>query len=53
LESKVNTVLSDFNRLQESYVEDMRHQYIKEYNQEKLVMHTYEWLTKLEGFYTE
>lgn len=53
LESNIELMLSDFERLQESYVEDMRHQYNTEYNPEKLVTHTYEWLTKLEGFYTE
>jgi hypothetical protein len=53
LESLVSFVLDDFDACQEGYVNSMRTAFKSQYNLEKLVLHTYDWLTKLDGFETE
>lgn len=53
LTGRVDMLLDKFKYQQEYLVENMRQAYTTEYNPEKLVMHTYDWLTKLEGFGTE
>ena len=45
--------LAAFDSQQEHIVENMRAAFKNQYNPEKLVLHTYEWLTKLEGFETD
>jgi len=45
--------LASYSKMQEPFVESMRSMCAKNYKPENLVTHTYEWLTKLEGFYTE
>ena len=50
LNEKIDYVLSDYKNLQSFFVENMRKRFIQDYNQEKLVLHTHNWLSKLEGF---
>lgn len=53
LESHILSVMDDFNSCQEKYVGNMISEFKNQYDPMKLVLHTYEWLTKLEGFETE
>jgi len=53
LVDKVVDVLDNWGKYKPWQGEDMKEAYSRLYNPEKLVMHTYEWLTKLEGFETE
>lgn len=50
LNEKIQETLNGFGNLQEFFVENMRKEYVKQYNPEKLVIHTYNWLSNLEGF---
>lgn len=53
LNEKIELILSDFKAKQEYFVENMRKEYSEKYNPEKLVIHTHNWLSNLEGFGTE
>lgn len=53
LREKIQLILSDFKANQGYFVENMRKEYSKLYNPEKLVEHTHTWLSNLEGFGTE
>ena len=50
LTEKIEYAISNFNQLQESYVEAFRQSYISQSDPEQLVMHTYQWLKDLPMF---
>ena len=52
LNANIEMVLSTWPNSQEYYVENMRKEYANQYNPEKLVLHTYNWLSQLEGYGT-
>lgn len=52
INDKITNILENWEDSQQHYVENMRKEYATQYNPEKLVVHTYNWLSKLEGFGT-
>jgi len=53
LNAKIEGILGNYQEQQTMFVENMRGDFKYQYNPEKLVMFTYGWLSKLEGFETE
>lgn len=50
---KILSTLENWDVLQEHFVENMRHEYATEYNPEKLVIHTHNWMSKLDDISIE
>lgn len=53
LEEKIDMILGNYRENQHHYVQNMREAYRNEYSQEKLVEHTHNWISNLNGYTTE
>lgn len=46
----IESIVRQFNVLQEAYTENMRKAFVEDYSQEKLVTYTYNWISNLDGY---
>lgn len=53
LAEKIDMILSSWPESQQLYVEAMRQEYVNQYQPERLVLHTYNWIKELDKFTTE
>jgi len=46
----IESIVGDFKAYQMYYVENMRKEYVQRFNPENFVIHTYNWISNLEGY---
>lgn len=49
----IEMILNDFSTSQKHYTESMRNNFVREFNPSNLVRHTYDWISKLDGYGNE
>ncbi len=50
MEETVESILSDFNAFQDYYTNNFRYEFNQRFSPDKLVLHTYDWISKMEGY---